>query len=480
MRRELLLEKLKDPRVRNEVALILAQIGDKNALPGLIDELPTKQALTPEESFSAMCFLYALWQLTGMELGIHHKWSREYTAEFRVEWRNWYDTNKEYLYTPSKPKLTLYSWGRDQVLVDLEARFAHTPTAAYRRKHPWITYEEIKNWRDDPDYERKLKDFCFSLILNLTWNPYGHTPREAIRSLGLIQDPRALAALHALCEIADNSFATFDLIWTLEERGDPSSIPFLEKIPRSKNEGEQSDSIEPRRLRAIERIRLLQRYSNELKGKPFDAEQLTHFMKCLEGSKGVESLIALMRKPDLDCFLPFYARVAGYVDREPMRPSLKEMTRDDSRDDRSKTLVHAALARLGEKDSVDYLKRSLTHKQPGVRLAAAEGLWNMGSREGLQTLVEIIGLRPIETGNEGVSSGPGVIIQVEAIRDANVEYIRDACKILGEMGDRSAIEPLKRLLPLNINGIFVSGGSGTGWPGRPDAVALAKLGEGAG
>jgi hypothetical protein len=46
------------------------------------------------------------------------------------------------------------------------------------------------------------------------------------------------------------------------------------------------------------------------------------------------------------------------------------------------------------------------------------------------------------------------------------------------MGDRSAVEPLKRLLPLNLNGIAGNGGgSGVSWPGRPDAVALAKLGD---
>src|SRR5258708_35323487 len=45
------------------------------------------------------------------------------------------------------------------------------------------------------------------------------------------------------------------------------------------------------------------------------------------------------------------------------------------------------------------------------------------------------------------------------------------------MGDRSAVEPLKRLLPLNLNGVLASRGSGSGWSGRPDAVALAKLGD---
>ncbi len=76
-----------------------------------------------------------------------------------------------------------------------------------------------------------------------------------------------------------------------------------------------------------------------------------------------------------------------------------------------------------------------------------------------------------------MSHGNGAIITVTSIRGAKLDYIRRACRILGEMGDRAAIEPLKRLLPLILNGMLVSGGSGSGWFGRPDAVALAKLGD---
>src|SRR5262249_30894101 len=112
-----LLDELKDPRIRNEVTLILAEIGDKDALPRLIEFLPTKEKLTEEEDFSTMCVLYALWQLTGMELGIHHKFSPAYTPEFRKQWQAWYESNKDYLYTPSKPRLTTYGWGRDRILV---------------------------------------------------------------------------------------------------------------------------------------------------------------------------------------------------------------------------------------------------------------------------------------------------------------------------------------------------------------------------
>ena len=111
-----------------------------------------------------------------------------------------------------------------------------------------------------------------------------------------------------------------------------------------------------------------------------------------------------------------------------------------------------------------------------MRFAAAEGLWKLGHRDGFQALVELLDVRPVESGGEGGTVGEGSLLKVTASRGTNVEIIRSACKVLGEMGDRSAAEALKTLLPLNLNGVL-GGGSGTGWMGRPDAVALAKLGD---
>jgi HEAT repeat protein len=463
-----LLAEIKDPRIRNEVAIILAHIGDQNALPHLIDCLPMKEKLTEEEQFSTLCLLHALGRLTG----VGHGGSDNYTPECRKEWQAWHESYKDYLYTPLKPKLA--AWG-DRVKVDVEAKIAATPTSAYRKDHPWVTYEDIKNWRDDPAYEQKLKAFCFSTIVNLSWNPNGYAQDNAVGSLGRIRDPRGLSALHTLCTFTEDISGCYSLIWTLGERGDPASIPFLEKIPPTKKMIEESLSNEPRRLRAIERIRLLERYGKELKEKPLAPEEQTDLMKCLENAKGVEELIANLRNREKD--LLHYLRVAGYVDQEPVRSCLKQMLSDKSLDDRDRTFVHGALARLGEKDSLDQLKRSLTHKQPGVRLAAAANLWHLGNREGVKALVDLLDLRPIETGGEGVQVGGGAIIKVTAINGTNLEFIRAACEILGEMRDRSAVEPLKRLLQLNLNGVVATGGSGFGWSGRPDVVALAKLGD---
>lgn len=471
-----LLDELADPRVRNEIALVLAEIGDKDALPRLIEFLPTKGRLTRDENFSTMCLLYTLWQLTGMQLGISSKFSPAYTPEFRTQWRAWYEANKDYLYTPPKPTRAAPGCGRDRVAVDFEAKIAGRPTAAYRTEHPWIAFEEIETWRDGPAYERSLTDFCFSVILNLAWKPHGHAPRETIRSLGHVRDPRALAALHAICAMADDSIATYDLMWTLGEKGDPSSIPVLEKIPRPTDATPRPGSNESQRLHAIEWIRLLDKYRQELRGKPFDPEQQWVFVRCLEGP-GVEALVASLRNRNLDQYVSSKSwRVAGYVDREPVRACLRQVAGDDSRDERARTLAHGALARLGERDSLDHLKRALGHEHPGVRLAAADGLWALGNRDGFRALLGLLDLRPIESGTEGVRSGNGSL-KVTAINGATVEYVRSACALLGEMGDRAAVEPLERLLPLNLNGVLGGGGSGTGWCGRPDAVALARLGD---
>jgi HEAT repeat protein len=472
-----LLPQLKDPRIRNEVALILARIGDKDALPHLIGSLPAKAYRTQEEAFSTMCLLYALWQLTGMELGINHKFGQEYSPKFRKQWQAWYESNKDYLYTPAMPKPASWSWGRDRVLVDIEAKLTGQPTTTYRKEHPWIGYEEIKTWRNDRAYEQKLKDYCFSVILNRSWNGWGHAPAETVRALGRIQAPRALTALHALCELVKDVHNCGALVWALEERGDPSSIPFLAKIPRSKKVSQESNSSEWSRLRAIERIQLLNKYRKELKGKAFDSEQKIVFSKCLESPKGVDALLEDLRSRENDSSLSDYLQVAGYMDQKSVRAGLKQMARDTSRDEPARTMVHGALARLGEKDSLAHLKRSLTHKHPGVRLAAAESLWRLGNREGFQTLVKLLDLRPIESGRAGVQVGGGAIGPVTAITGSNVETIRSSCTILGEMGDRRAIKPLKRLLALNLNGVLATDGSGTGWSGRPDVVALAKLGD---
>lgn len=465
---------LGDPRVRNEVALILAEVGDQDALPHLIEYLPCTDRLGPEEDFSTTCLLCALWRLTGIPLGIGSKFSPPYTPEFRTQWRAWYEANRDYLYSPPAAVGAAARWRRAPVRVDVEAKLAGRPTAAYRRDRPWVAYEEIQDWRDDPAYQRKLRDFCFSVILNPSSGGDRYTSRDTICALVQVRDPRAVAALHALCARAADAETADELLWAIKERADPAFLPFIEAAPRAADPKREADHYAPRRRYAADRIRLLTKYRAELVGKPLDPEEQMLCAECLEGRSGVDALLGLLRKQD--SFLPQYLRVAGHVDREPVRAHLRLMAADEALDARTRVLAAGALARLGEPGALDRLRQALGHARSGVRLAAAEGLWRAGHRDGYRTLLGLLDVRPIESGGEGVRVGGGSLT-VTALEGTNVEAVRAACTLLGEMGDPSAVGPLRRLLPLNLNGVLGGGGSGTGWPGRPDAVALARLGD---
>jgi HEAT repeat protein len=464
-----LLPELKDPRIRNEIAFVLAEIGDQDVLPHLIEVLPTTAKLTKEESFSVMCLLSVLGKLTGAGCGDYEN----YTPECRQGWKARYESCNDYLFAVAKP--TQFPWARIQI--DVEAKMAGQATSAYREEHPWIAYDDIKVWRDDPAYQLQLKNYCFSVILNSSWHPHAYVDWRAHQALGRIRDPRALAAVHKLCTYAKDLDDCHSLMPALGERGDPSSIPVLEALARSNKVTEEPHRYEEYRVEAIERIQLLRKHGDKLKGKPFDAPQQIDFMRCLEDPAGMDHFVAELRDLNNDWYLSRKLRVASYLNNESVLSCLKEMAADMSRSDSSRTLVHGALARLGEKDSIDQLKLALGHKQPPVRLAAAEALWHLGNRDGVKALTDLLELRPIESGTEGVETGGEYIVKVTALNGTNLEYIRSACRIVGEIGDRSAIEPLKRLLPLNLNGTVATGGSGFGWGRRPDVVALARMGD---
>lgn len=462
-----LIAALHDPDRRNEATLILAKVGDKDAVPHLIDLLPPTADLLKHEDFSRLCVLHALWRLTDINIGIDYKFIPRDPPDVRTEWQKWYAENRDYLYAPESG---LDPRGR-RVAVDLEAKLAHTPTEEFRRSRPWVRWAEIRTWRDDPAYEQQLREYCFSVLFD-SWD--GRCGQ--IYALGAVPGPRALAALHDMCGLATDSDAGDDLIYVLGHRGDVASLPVIEKVPRSrKTNGERSHG-EERRAWELRRLRLGTKYAKELKGKPFDIDQQITYLRCLDGSEEVTELVAELNNRKHDCFFSSYAEVAGYVNRPPVRECLKQITADSPRDERMKTQAHAALARLGEAKSLDHLKASLKHNDPGVRLAAAEGLWRLGHRNGVPVLVELLGVLPLETGEEGVEVREDGF-KVTALRGTNVEVVRRACDLLGEIGDGSAIEPLRRLLKANLNGVSATGGSGTGWGGRPEAVALARLGD---
>ncbi len=104
-------------------------------------------------------------------------------------------------------------------------------------------------------------------------------------------------------------------------------------------------------------------------------------------------------------------------------------------------------------DLRSYLKNDI----PRVRVDAAETLWRLGQPDGLPVLIEALSLRPLE--------------------GENLTAVRRACEILGEVGDPAALPPLRALLKENLNGALNTGAGGMGWYGRPDARALARLGD---
>jgi hypothetical protein len=435
-------------------------------VPHLIECLPTDEKLTKDQEVSTMCLLQALGRLTGKSTGMG-RFGLEYGPKVRKQWQEWHTANKDYFYSPAEPKPS--SWGWPNVLIDVEAMIAGQPTVAYRKNHPRVKFDEIKTWAPGAGDKRKLKDFCFSVLRD-------SLNRDAVRSLGSIHDPRALETLHWLAAKAEDVDDCYDVIWTLGERGDPTSKVVLEKIPGSKL-ADPARSNEARRKWAIERIDLLQRFGKELTGKPFDVEDQDIFLACLKDQAGVADLATKLGSERYERHLIRLIRVAGYVDRAPVRARLKAMVIDEMADDHLRAWLHGSLAQLGEKGSTDQLRKWLGHKEPAVRLAAAECLWRLGSHDGVKTLVDLLNLPPIETGQEGVEIGGKAIIKVTGLDRTNLDVVRAACSVLGEMKDRSAIEPLKRLGKENLNGILATGGSGTGWSGRPDVVALARFGD---
>src|SRR5262249_25064585 len=199
-----LLPCLKEAAIRDEVAYVLGRIGDKDAVPHLIECLPTDEKLTEDQEVSTMCLLQALAYLTGKSTGLG-RFGLQYGPKVRKQWQEWHAANKDYFYSPAEPKPS--SWGRPNVLVDVEAMIAGQPTVAYRKNHPRVKFDEIKAWAPGTGDARKLIDFCFSILRD-------SLNRDAVRSLGSLRDPRALETLHWLGAKAEDVDDCYDVIWT--------------------------------------------------------------------------------------------------------------------------------------------------------------------------------------------------------------------------------------------------------------------------
>jgi len=367
------LKKLKDEEIQREIAIILSHIGNKDCLQSLIDYIPTDKIdnLSEEEKHDFvwgkyMWLVYALWQLTDMELGICHKWGPSYTQKIKDEWQDWLNINYPYLYTSKKPDRSNHGWGKGSINIDIKAKLAHIPTEKYRKNKTLIRFEDIIDWKDTVDYQTMLYEYCYSIIIENIWHK-GYWYRYSVRELAQIYDKRALEILNTMISRFDEGYDLHGVIRALENIGDTSSIPYLQRIIKSE-----------------------------------------------------------------------------YTDYAKMAKRLH-----------------------------DNLKNSIDKRR-----VKKESYFYYVSNEVFNYNIKIIEncIKNVETGSEGVEINEDGFT-VKAIENSNVRKIRIACRVLGASANKKAIPILKKVLTVNLNGVNQTGGSGCGWSGRPDVVALAKIGD---
>ncbi len=330
----LLIDALANESVRSEVAVVLSRTGGRESVAGLIRALPAH-----DRAERGYWLVYALWQLTGLEIGIDHKGFTPWDPEVRDAWQAWLDESGPYLLDVYDHPTTNHGWEEPRVEVDFEAKVAKVPRDEFRKEHPLVRYVDIKTWQDGTEYLQRLREYCLSyLIRSLSID--GYPEREVVLSLGWIDDPKAKHALESL-RAEKGSMVEHDVAWALSLHAGEGSIPGLPP-PASETR--------------LEELR------SQLKGGSLNS-----------------------------------------------------------------------------------------------RVATAETLWGHGQKDGLPTLLEVVRLRPVD--------------------GTNIDAVREACMVLGRMGDSSAIGPLRELAGENLNGILGTGGSGWGCAGRPDWVALVRLGD---
>ena len=204
-------------------------------------------------------------RLTGKSTGLH-RYGLEYGPEIRKQWQEWYTANKDYFYSPAKPKP---SWGRPRVLVDVEAKIAGQTTVAYRKIHPRIKFDEIKAWTPgtgDGEVERLL--FLDPAQRAGQWSRY---PVARFDSR-----PAQLADAPLVGRAGRGRRCLRHRDQTLGERRPPGVEGRSREDPRSKR-ADAGRSNEPLRKWAIERIDLMERFAKELTGKPLTRMTRTSF-----------------------------------------------------------------------------------------------------------------------------------------------------------------------------------------------------------
>lgn len=422
---------LADPAVRSEIAIVLSQIGGTDSLPALIDAIPAG------DGFSYSCVVYALWRLTNQPIGYNNRIPEGWSADVQARWRRWYEDRKHHLYGTS-----------GSVSLDVEAWALGKSTKGYRKDHPWIPFDEIKEPKDGAEYERRLREYCVSYLLRSLWG-HGRFDTDVLRVLGEVDDPRALAAIRRLSREPADPNSTVAWLAGALRRKVPETLPDLERLLAAAT-GRDATYVR----RSIALAKLDQKLGpNRLSGR-VEADFALLLQECLEGRKGIPDLVGKLNAAAPDAGL---IEIAGFVNDERVKAALEAIRDGRPVDSMRRMAAATALGRSGDLPSIDLLREGFGHEHPFMRLEAAESLWRLSNRQGFRALVSLLELRPIDA--------------------STLPVIRRSCELLGEMGDRRAIEPLKKLLSENLNGFSVGKRIGAGYYGRPDIVALARLGD---
>lgn len=456
--------RLSDPVLRNDIAVVLAAIGTPDSLPALIDALPGKEGnLTAAESLTFTCVVHTLYVLTGAPIGINSRDEEPYSPEIRARWQRWHDERKEFLYKPSASDPTVdHRWIGSGIILDAEAWAQTIPTREYRKTHPFVSYAQVKTWEESPEYERRLREFCLQHLLRSLWRN-GTWNTDGISVAGDVQDARILAVLRRIA--ADKDVEDFTLnrtAFALWRQG-PVALADLEELVKN-HQGKE--------LRYLQIPLTWAKLEQKLAGRRFsrrvEIEQAALLLRCIDEEAARKELVGLLGRGSPSSGV---IEIAAAVPDPEVVAALKALMEKETAPLSTRMLAATSLG----KEGMGFLRARLGDQEPAVRLRAAEGLWKGSNREGFPALLELVQLRPLEDGN----SPSGVHTTTPPKEGSSLAIVRRACEILGEMGDRAAVELLKKLLSENLNGVrgMPKGSTGTGWYGRPDVVALARLGD---
>lgn len=100
--RQPLVHRLKEQGIQNEVALVLAEIGNETTVPVLIEAFQDIQFpdvdynyQNPDPAFlNVVCFTKALCNLTGESIG-HSRWGTDFNKENKQKWRDWWANSQK-------------------------------------------------------------------------------------------------------------------------------------------------------------------------------------------------------------------------------------------------------------------------------------------------------------------------------------------------------------------------------------------------